>query len=614
MKKKMIKHFVLLNLIITLSFVAVFFSYDLISHTQDFLQNPFYSFSTPAEVIAVTLQLIVVLAVFNIMYYYFYKYKVNMYHIYDLIPQIILIHDLEGRIQYINKFAEKFFKYTLDEIKGRYVYEFAVKSERQLIMSNMKKAIEEQKSSWSNTYSFLSREAQVFSLVVTTTFYSKDLFLSSAYDYTELNVLREKDEKKSGFFWNMINSISTPIIYLDQDMSFSFINKPFSNVFGVQPQDLIGKKIVGVFNIEESEEILKKVNIVYKTGSPFDLRIKLKTIQGFKYFDVHISLHVNYSNNRGILITFIDVTKQLITQTSLKSDIKFTNSLKNISQICSHSGPSAIDETLKQSFNEVTKISDFDYFYILEVNGDIRLVLEKDDSGMFSTYGEIIEMSRSHKAFYNKFVSQDNTIVIENFAKAKRPELTKMEHFKKFGIQSVAEFSFPSTSSLHKKSVFGFASKTSSIINKQKLNYLTSASKIIFAAYQQSEFISDLLLSDETLNTLLDNTDIGIIISSESGDIYYSNDRIFQLAGFEFDDLMITVLLDKLVLPESHEERKSFAPTLKTEGTASSVFHVQQPGGKRMWVKIYSAKIDYEGSKAYLTTITDVTEFKEDKA
>jgi PAS domain S-box-containing protein len=120
--------------------------------------------------------------------------------------------------------------------------------------------------------------------------------------------------------------------------------------------------------------------------------------------------------------------------------------------------------------------------------------------------------------------------------------------------------------------------------------------------------LKDLKLSEETLNTLIDNTDIGIIIADTKGNVFYSNEKFNSMFG-QLDETTHMSVVSQLVSKSDRDNALAIFREREYKGKSGGTIKALHKDGYEFYTKIYSSRIDYEGSKAYLTTVVDVTEY-----
>jgi PAS domain S-box-containing protein len=105
------------------------------------------------------------------------------------------------------------------------------------------------------------------------------------HDITERKIaedaLRDSEEK----YRTLIQHSNDPIFSFNPDETYTYVNHAFARVFGLKPEDLIGKSPHAIFSFEEAEKRLTMVRKVFRTGLKDEIEVKVVAPSGeVKYY------------------------------------------------------------------------------------------------------------------------------------------------------------------------------------------------------------------------------------------------------------------------------------------------------------------------------------------
>jgi PAS domain S-box-containing protein len=95
------------------------------------------------------------------------------------------------------------------------------------------------------------------------------------------NALRDSEEK----YRTLIQHSNDPIFSFNPDETYTYVNHAFARVFGLKPEDLIGKSPHAIFPYEEAEKRLTMVRKVFRTGLKDEIEVEVVAPSGeVKYY------------------------------------------------------------------------------------------------------------------------------------------------------------------------------------------------------------------------------------------------------------------------------------------------------------------------------------------
>jgi PAS domain S-box-containing protein len=187
---------------------------------------------------------------------------------------------------------------------------------------------------------------------------SENRFMGFVKDITEIKRANE-------LLTNTFERITDAFIALDNDWCYTYMNKKAGEIFGCNPQEMIGKHIWTEF----PEGIDKPFYAAYYKAKKEQKYIYLE--EHYEPYDLWFENHI-YPSLDGLSIFFRDITEEKIAKEKIESNEKYFRALvENNEGIIT-----VLDENLKTIFRspsserltgysneELTKISDLDYYH-----------------------------------------------------------------------------------------------------------------------------------------------------------------------------------------------------------------------------------------------------------
>lgn len=594
--------------------ITIFLLYSYINNPEVFVNDVFYRYQSPQHtIIYVIFQLAFAYGIYLIVNY-LQSIKHRQYAALDIIPQAIVIYSLTGKIIFVNKFACEKYDIEQEETPGLNILDFLVERDRPRALQSMKEHVTGKYTGLGadlgiviNDYITLTKTGKELQSTIYAGKFAPTTLIAVLIDNTEIENVKQVYTEQVELFWKLLNNLTVPLSYNDKNGDFKFVNRAFQDMMGAAEQDLLSKNLKSVLQPKDYDNINKRCQYVLKTGETIDYET-LVNINN-KQMAVYINV-IPYKISGNILGTFqttVDITKYKKKDALLKKEIQLTKALNKISNIMFTTSEDNLTKNIQEVLGIIRQsIGVCRVYVIIDKDSDISILGEDIEPDLKPYTGIVFNMSRNHKKFYKVFMSKKATLKAKNVTLSKYAGL---EHFKIFNMKSVVETAIPGKTVDEDNIVIGACTvKKYKDFSSTELEFLSAAGRSIVGAIYRVDRINNLKLSEETLSTLIDNTDIGIVIANNTGRVFYTNDQFEKMFGPLKESKHIFVMI-QYVAKDNYEKALSLYKDREYKGYSSGTIKVINRYGHEIYVKIYSARIDYEASKAYLTTIVDVTEY-----
>ncbi len=228
-------------------------------------------------------------------------------HLFELIPNGVLLFDLKGNIKEVNSFLTNF---KASELVNKSIYEYVLPEEKQRV----EKAVEEIKK-----VDFISMELQLLTKsgkyipVQTNSRLLKDqkgnpCFILSII--TDISVQKKAWEKER-YLETIINASSDGIVATDQNHKVTIWNKGAERIFGFSKEKILGTEIFNFAIDPEKRAIMEDIfkNRLPKEEAITDLIIDSISKRGNIKIELSLSVMRDKNNNfAGCIATIRDVS------------------------------------------------------------------------------------------------------------------------------------------------------------------------------------------------------------------------------------------------------------------------------------------------------------------
>lgn len=604
---------IIVQLAVFIFFVALFMSFDYMNNPTKWLENIFYRFDSISRIILYILRFVIIqLGTLIITMFYINKKNETMI-VLETIPQPIIVLDFNARIEFANRCAYERYGYKPKDVVGRNVTDFLEFSDKQKALVNMKNNLKNGQQSWSAPYTIIDGWGNEIHALTYSAIYKKNKIILTAVDNSELESAKSSYKNQIEFFWSMLNEMPTPLAYEDKEGKTKFANNAYLDSIGLREFEVLGKSLEELLPLEEAQRIIGKKDYVLRANEPIDFN-DIITLKNKKHvLDIHMVPRQLNQEVKGVFISFQDITSEKIKEKKLTTEVSFNSTLSQMAEAMASANTQNLYALIHSSLKSINEILGTERSYLMfrDEKGDLNIKYESVSNGSKPYEGFTIELSKEHKDFYKKLLDKKSKI---HSSSVKLSKFSYIKHLQVFKCNSFLEVSITKSMAFNKTAVLGVATHNNVKWNEHKIDFMFSAGRIIMNAIGVVDQINELKLSEETLNTLIDDTDIGIVITEDGGKIYYSNKSFSEMFGLSLSDSdsaegLQKFAVEKLVTPEYRQAAKDIFKEREYKGFAGGTLRARGVDGD-FYIKIYSARIDYEGSKAYLTTIVNISEYK----
>ncbi|MFX0024673.1 MAG: PAS domain S-box protein, partial [Candidatus Hermodarchaeota archaeon] len=485
----------------------------------------------------------------------------------DAIPDLVVIFNSKGEVINVSQKVLEFYEIKdKDYFIGKYIYDFVVSEQ----LNELKENFEELKSkgySKTKEYKLLKADGSYFhgelnSKVLNGKMNGEKLFITIVRDITSQKVLLRELNNSKQMFQLVLDNIPQHIFWKDMDSKYLGCNRNFARVAGVgEPENIIGKTDFELaWKIEEAESYYDIERLVMESETPEYHVIEPQSQANGKkaWLDVNrIPLHNSQGDVIGLLGTYEDITERKIAEEKLKeSEEKFRN-------------------FADQSLLGINIVQDNKIRYVNRAYVDIfgYSIDEVKDWGLE-------EISQT-------IHPDDREFALGQLSKKQRGEKDVIENYQYKGV-----------------------TKSGGII------WIDVYSKTIKYEGNPADFITIIDVtekkeSEEKFRTIAEQSFLGIGII-QGGKIKYLNKTILRITGYNQQEVSnwSTKEFFKLVHPEDLAIAIKKFQRMETGNLGTSgayPYRIFTKSKEIKWIEINSRVIQYQGKKAILVSLIDVT-------
>ena len=587
---------ILVSSIISLSIFLV----SSLGDVEAFQQNMFYKFDT-AYAILFILKTIIFIFVFRVFLYLRRYEKTKKEEIMNKIPGAVIIYDFNGKILYVNDFVKKIFGYSREQAVGQSILMFLSEKDKQRAIFELKddarnKIIRNPIASWT----LIASDKKEIDSIINFSYYDKKSVIAICMDNTQIIEAKKSYSQQVQFFWSLLNDLPTPISYRDTEGVYKFVNTAFQKYMNIKEVDILGKKINFAIKKDEFERFEVKRNLALETRQEVVFEDISNIDNKKKVLHFEIVPRIISGEVMGTFITFKDITSEKIKEGILKRDIVLNKTINEISEIMISSSLEKLDDNINIALNKVKDAFKADRVFILmQKDGKFYIKYESIEDGVKSYINYVFDMDEEELNFCKNLILKNGKVASGRISIS---QLYLLNHIKQFNPKSAAEVGTFVDDSIN--GILCVISENKQIAFEAKeIDFLKSISNSIFGTIARVQQTYDLKLSEETLNTLIDNTKIGIIITDFKNNIKFINDKACFL--FDVDKSINEIEFDKYVSGEYIDIVKKAFKEREYKGS----FDLNLKLKSNNLVEFYCSKINYESSKAYLITLIDINKY-----
>ncbi len=140
------------------------------------------------------------------------------------------------------------------------------------------------------------------------------------HDLTERLRAEESFQNSEAKYRNLIQHSSDPIFSFNPDETYKFVNDAFSRVFGLAPEELMGKSPHDIFPYDEAEKRLTTVRQVLQTGQKGEIEVSVTLQSGEVRIFLTMLDPVKNDQGQVLFVTCIskDITERKLAEEAVK--------------------------------------------------------------------------------------------------------------------------------------------------------------------------------------------------------------------------------------------------------------------------------------------------------
>jgi len=593
--KKLVE--ILLVAIISIIISLSIFLLSSLNNIDMFSQNPFYKFNI-IYTILFTIKIAIFIFIFEVFLYLKNFENNRKKEIMNKIPGAVIIYDFNGKILYVNDFINDMFGYKKEDVINNNILMFLADKDKQRAFSELKvdvenKIIKNPTASWT----LITADKMEVDVIINFSFYNKKSVIAICMDNTKILEAKKSHSQQIQFFWSLLNDIPLPMSYRDVDGVYKFVNDAFQKYMNIKETDILGKKTNYVVDKDEYNRFEEKRKLALKTGKEIIFN-DISTINNKKRI-LHLEIipRINENKIKGTFVTFKDITNEKIKEIALKKEIALNKVINEISEIMISSNSNQLHDNINIILEKIRIILNVDRVYIIaeNINNQFYIKFESINKNINPYINHIFNTNEEEYNFMKKIIR--NNLKIAS-SRIKMSQLYQLNHIKKLNAKSVAEVGVFIDNNIY--GIVGAISENKIVkFTVKEVDFLKSVSNSIFGTAVRLKQMDDLKLSEETLNTIIDNKKFGIIIISENNNIYYINDKAYLLLGenkLEKINLSEYVSVEYTdIVNKAFKENKNFDLNLKLKSNNL--------------VEIYGSEINFDANKAYLIIMIDINKY-----
>ncbi len=368
-------------------------------------------------------------------------------------------------------------------------------------------------------------------------------------------------------FKTIFENIYDVIAYVDTQGNIMELNNRVEDLLGYKPEEIIGKNFVslGVIKLEDAQKLSKLFHGSLRKGEVKKIvELELKHRNGSKVIRRGAYLGT-YADKNGKIVSIVNIFRD-ITENK-KAEAAMGDSEKKFRKVFAIGHDAFLISTLKEST-------------IIDVN-------ERFAKMFGYTIGEAVGKSAIELGLWANLSDREK---IASHLKSKG----KIENIQISCRRKNGEL-FPILLSV-------------SLIDANNQQFVLSTIRDLSTSKHAEDALKE---SEEKFRNLAEESP-NIIFINKSGRIVYANKKSEEITGYTREELYSpNFSFLSLSTPENVESIKSFySRHLKGEVTSPYDYELMSKDGKRINAIITSKLIEYEGEKAILGIVTDISELK----
>ena len=228
-----------------------------------------------------------------------------------------------NRLQYINPAFANIFGYTQDELVDTDTLVVIHPADRQLVAGNIRRRMEGEISSLKYEFRGVKKNGEIIYILVLggmTTINNNPVLVGNILDITERKLAEERLEASQKQIAEILESITDGFVAFDAQMNYTYINTRGAALFGLKPEDLIGKNYLEEFRDAKGTPFAN--NYLHALETRTTLIFEDYYEPWDRWFENRI-----YPTNEGIAVYYSETTDRKRTERALIESNEFNKTL-----------------------------------------------------------------------------------------------------------------------------------------------------------------------------------------------------------------------------------------------------------------------------------------------
>lgn len=119
------------------------------------------------------------------------------------------------------------------------------------------------------------------------------------------------------FDFTLLSEVPVPIIYVDTDIRYKFVNKAYAGWFGKDPLDIIQKTVPGFLGDEAYNRLQPHINKALN-GQTTQVELEMPSQNGSRFIDATLTPDIKEGKVKGFLAIINNITEKKITEKELE--------------------------------------------------------------------------------------------------------------------------------------------------------------------------------------------------------------------------------------------------------------------------------------------------------
>jgi len=361
-----------------------------------------------------------------------------------------------------------------------------------------------------------------------------------------------KIKEQLNFLWVLLDTIPNPIFYKDSQGKYLGCNRAWSEIHGLQPEEIIGKTVYDIAPAKLADIYWQKDEELFKNGGKQIYEAKLIRADGQER-EVIFNKAVFYKADGslgGIVGITTDITERKKTEAVLKrkeEEVRLlareNNILAEIARIISST--LKIEEVYENFANEVQKLILFDGLIVSIINEKENKVYFRYSAGLQipgRMIGDSLPIAEGTAAAY--ILQKRSALFIQGEALAEIADhFPGLLPFKGAGIRSLIMAPLVSQDKI--VGILGFFTKKANAYSANDLRLAERVANQIAGAIANSLLFEDLKKSQEALRqseeryrSILANIEDGYYEVDLAGNFTFFNESLSQMLGYSKEEMV----------------------------------------------------------------------------